>query len=73
MTDDRWDFLPREWPKIETEREYQAVTMVLASFNEAIAKAPEGSPFREAMILSTDGIRFRVREWEREHGVPPAG
>lgn len=72
MTDDEnpWGFLPDEWPVIGSEREYEAFTMMLAGFNDAIGVVPAGD-LRRALLQSADGLRLRVRTWELDHGIEP--
>lgn len=71
-TDDEnpWAFLPDEWPEIQSEQEYLALTMMLAGFNQAIDKLPAGA-LRRAVLQSADGLRLRVRTWELDHGIEP--
>jgi len=71
MSDDNWPSFPDEWPEVETEQEYLALTMLLASFNEVVAVLDKESELRRAVSQSADGLRLQIRTWERNHGIEP--
>lgn len=67
----RWDFIPDDWPEIESRQEYLALMPMLTGFEQAIAFVVEGE-LVQRLRISADGLRFRMREFEQQHGIEPA-
>lgn len=68
--DNPWGFIPDNWPKIESREEYLAYRPMLTGFEQGIAMCPPGE-LRSKFIVNSDGMRFRMREWELDHGITP--